>query len=232
MIYMGTLINAGLILFGSAIGLAMKAALPERLKQILFQSCGLITLYLGFKMALEMQNMLLVVFSLILGGILGESVHLEEKLEKIANRLKEKVGKQNHTFTEGFITATMLYCIGSMAIIGSLDSGLRNDHTILITKGILDGCMSIVFSSTFGIGAVFSIFPLFLYQGTITSLAFIGEKFFNDFVISQLTGTGGVLIIGLGLMLLNIKKIKVTNLSPSLLIVLILSYLYPFFMKG
>lgn len=227
MIYKGTLINAALIISGSILGMILKHRFKEKYREILFQITGLVTCFLGIQMAFHMENLIIIVFSLIIGGLIGEAVNLDTNTEKISDKLKSRFSNsEHHGFTEGFITSTLIYCIGSMAILGSIDSGLRNDHTILITKGILDGFMSIVLASTFGIGVLFSIFPLMIYQGGITTLAFISEKFFTPFLINQLTGTGGILIMGLGLVLLNVKKIKIMNLSPSLLITLIISYVY------
>ena len=229
MIFNGTLINIALIIAGSITGIILKNKFTDRFRDILFQITGLVTIFLGIQMALKIENLIIIVFSLIIGGLLGESLNLDVKVENVADRIKKRFSTNtHHGFTEGFITATLIYCIGSMAILGSIDSGLRNDHTILITKGILDGFMSIVLASTFGIGVAFSIIPLAIYQGGITILAFVSEKFFTPFLINQLTGTGGILIIGLGFVLLNIKKIKIMNLSPSLVFTLLIGWVYQY----
>lgn len=228
MIYTGTLINVLLITIGSIVGLILRQKFPERLRDILFQISGLITLFLGIQMALEMKNLIIVVFSLIGGGIIGELLLIDDRIERLTDKIKNRFAKNHTGFTEGFITASLIYCIGSMAILGSIDSGLRNNHTILITKGILDGFMSIVLSSTYGIGVLFSIIPVGLYQGSITAASSITQNFFTPFIISQLTGTGGILIMGLGFVLLNIKKIKVMNISPALILVCIISSVYEY----
>lgn len=226
MIYFGSIVNAGLIVIGTVLGLLLKKAIPERLQEILFQCCGLITLFLGFSMASEMKNMIIVVLSLMVGTIVGEYFLLEDKLETFGNKLKSSLANNEKSFTQGFVVATMLYCIGSMSIIGAMDGALRNNHSILITKGILDGFMSIVFASTYGIGVLFSIFPLLLYQCGITTIAYFLENFFTDFLISQLTGLGGILILGLGISLLKLKNIKIMNFTPSFIFVVLFSWCY------
>ena len=187
MIYLGSFINAGLIIIGTICGLLLKKAISPRFHEILFQCCGLLTLYLGFSMAGEMKNMIIIAISLMLGAIIGEYFSLENKLEKFGDELKSRLANNENSFTQGFVVATMLYCVGSMAIIGAMDGALRNNHSILITKGILDGFMSIVFASTYGIGVLFSIFPLLIYQCTITTIAYFLGSFFTEFLISQLT---------------------------------------------
>ena len=159
MIYLGSFINAGLVIIGTIFGLLLKKAISTKLQEILFQCCGLITLYLGFSMAGEMKNLIIIAFSLMLGAIVGEYLSLENKFERFGDKLKSRLANNENSFTQGFVAATMLYCVGSMAIIGAMDGALRNNHSILITKGILDGFMSIVFTSTYGIGVIFSIFP-------------------------------------------------------------------------
>lgn len=229
MIYLGSFINAGLIIIGTICGLLLKKAISPRLHEILFQCCGLLTLYLGFSMAGEMKNMIIIAICLMLGAIIGEYFSLENKLEKFGDELKSRLANNENSFTQGFVAATMLYCVGSMAIIGAMDGALRNNHSILITKGILDGFMSIVFASTYGIGVLFSIFPLLIYQCTITTIAYFLGSFFTEFLISQLTGLGGLLILGLGISLLKLKNIKVMNLTPSLIFVVLFSFCYETF---
>jgi uncharacterized membrane protein YqgA involved in biofilm formation len=226
MIYSGSLVNAALIVCGTFVGLLLKKKIPQRLHEILFQCSGMITLFLGFSMAMEMKNLVIVVISLMLGALVGEYFDLENKMDKLGDKLKSRLANNESSFTQGFVAATLLYCIGSMSIIGAMDGALRNNHSVLITKGIIDGFMSIVFASAYGIGVLFSILPLLIYQCTVTTVTYFLESFFTDFLISQLTGLGGFLILGLGISLLKLKTIKVMNFMPSFIFAVLFSWCY------
>ena len=219
----GSIINAGAIIAGSSVGLLLHKGIPNKVKHIVFQALGLSTVLIGVQMALKVQNILIVIFSLLLGAIAGEVINLEGNVEKFGNLLKKSVKSDNHLFTDGFVAASVLFCIGALAILGPLNEGLKGDRTILLTKSLLDGFSSIAFASTYGIGVMFSVIPLLIYQGSITFLSSYLQPIMTPVVISQLTAVGGLLIIGIGLSLLEIKKIKVTNMLPALLLVIILS---------
>jgi uncharacterized membrane protein YqgA involved in biofilm formation len=179
-------------------------------------------------MALKSNNFLIVIISLVLGGILGEWLRLEFRLQQLGKWLEKQVGKGSvktagqSSIAEGFVTATLVFCIGAMAIIGSIDSGLRHDHGILYTKSMLDGFSSIIFASTLGIGVIFSAVPVLLYQGAIAVAATFITLMISDAslnaIIVEVTAVGGILILGIGINILLIKKINVANLLPSLLI--------------
>jgi len=213
---LGTLVNMGSVIAGSLIGVLIGKELLENIKSVVFQAIGIATLILGFKMAIETRNILILIFSLLVGGITGELLSIENGLENLTDKLKKKAGFNSEGFTEGLITAFLIFCMGSMTIVGSLDEGLRGDHSILFTKSILDGFTSIALASTYGIGVLFSIIPLFLYQGSITLLAVYTKEFFTPDIVSQLTAVGGAMIIGIGINLLRLTKIRVINLLPSL----------------
>lgn len=227
--FTGSFINIFTILLGSFIGIIVRKNLNENLKSFFFNIAGVVTLVIGIHMSLSMKNLIIVVLSVFIGGFIGQILNFEDKINNIVENIKNKLQIKEHHFTEGFLTASLIFCIGSMAIIGSIDSGIRGDHTVLITKSILDGFMSAILSSTFGIGVLFSFIPVFVYQGTITFFASILQVFLSDFMIEQLTATGGILIIGLSLVLLKLKEIKMMNLSFALIIVVLLSYLYEYY---
>lgn len=220
----GTWINIAAILAGGLIGLLINKKIPKRFNDIVFQAIGLFTLFLGLYLSFKTENMLILVFSLILGGLSGEWLRLEEKVEKWTNRLRFKGLDTGSRFTEGLITAFLLFCIGSMTILGAIEEGMGNKPELLITKSIMDGFSSIALSSALGIGVLFSVVPLLLYQGSLTMLAAYAGEFFSDSIINELTACGGLLLLALGLKILEIKQIKVLNLLPALIFAVLLAY--------
>lgn len=221
--FIGTITNALAIILGGFIGLLLHKNFPEKIRQIVFQGIGLFTLVLGIQMAFKAVNPLVLIFSVLIGGIIGESINIEEKMERFSTKLKKFIGSDSSTFTEGFMTSFLLFCVGSMAILGSINDGLRGDHSLLFTKSVLDGFSSIALASSLGIGVLFSAIPLIIYQGGISLFASASQGLFSPVIISELTAVGGLLIVGIGINLLEIKKIRVTNLLPSLLIAIILA---------
>ena len=221
----GTLINVATVLIGSTLGLLLRRRFPQAIQAIIFQSVGLATLVLGVQMALEGENFLVLIFSLIIGGIVGELLHLDVWVESLATTLKDKIHIGEATFVEGLITAFLLFCVGSMTIVGALNEGLNADRTLLLTKSLLDGFTSIALASVYGVGVLFAVVPLFLVQGGLTLLAGQFQGLFSPLLINGLTAVGGVLILGIGLTLLELKAIKTTNLLPSLVVVVILTLL-------
>lgn len=226
MLPIGALANVAAILAGSFLGLVLHGRMPLRVKTMVFQGLGLCVLVIGLGMALKMQNPVAVVLSVVLGGIAGELLRLEAAFERLAAWLKRAIRSKNETFADGFVTATLIYCIGSMAILGALDEGLRGDPTILFTKAVLDGFASIALAATYGLGVAFSTIPLFLYQFGITLSAQAVQPFFTEPLLAQLTGTGGVLILGIGINLLELKRIPLSNLLPALPIVVLITALF------
>jgi uncharacterized membrane protein YqgA involved in biofilm formation len=218
----GTFVNMGSVVAGSILGVLLGNRLPEKIKNIVFQGVGLVTMILGISMALESENFILLIFSILIGGIIGEIMNLENCLESLSGWLKSRFKIKDHGFTEGLITAFLIFCVGSMTIVGSINEGINGDRELLLTKSVLDGFTSIALSSTFGIGVAMSVIPMFVFQGGLTVFAGIFEGFFSDFIITQLVATGGVLILGIGINLLDIKKIKVANMLPALAISVVL----------
>ena len=218
----GTIINSLAIIFGCIIGLILKGHFPKRISVILFQGIGLTTLIIGIQMALQASEILLIILSMVIGGIIGETIDIEKRLDHLGNRIKKIFKKQEgkERFTEGFITASLLYCVGSMAVMGAIEEGINGNPDILLAKSALGGISSIIFTASLGIGVLFSAIPVFLYQGTITKIAQLVKAWITIDMVNGMTAVGGILIIGLALGILEIKKIKVANLLPSLLVML------------
>ena len=223
---LGTIVNVITVLIGSFIGLLLRNRLPDKFTGAVFQVIGLFTLALGFMMALKGEQLIVIVFSLITGVITGTYLKLEDRIESGIEKLKHKYRIREQKFTEGLITSFMLFCMGSMTILGSIDEGLGNGSELLLTKSLMDGFAAMALSSALGIGVTFSVIPLFLYQGTITLLAWWLGSFMPDFMIQNLTATGGIMLLGLGLNLLNLKKIKIINILPGLIWVILFSWCY------
>ena len=218
---LGTVVNVVAIIIGGTTGILIKHGLKEKYKKTIMQGLGLTIILIGLMNALEAENLLLVILSVVIGSIVGEWIQIEKKLEKLGNHAQKHLGKSDSNFSEGFVTASLLYCVGALAIVGSLNSGLTGDHTILFAKSILDGVTAVVFSSTLGIGVIFSSIPVLLYQGFITLTASALEPFLVDAVKYNMSSVGGLLIIGIAINILDIKNIKVANMIPAIFIPLI-----------
>ena len=223
---LGTIVNVIAIILGSILGILIKSRFPERVNKIIFQVIGLFTITLGITMAVKTNNFLIVAFSLIIGSVFGEIIGIENYLERLSDKLKNTLKNSSDKFTEGFVTATLIYCIGPMAILGSIEEGLGNSLNLLFAKSVLDGVASIALSSALGIGVMFSAIPLLLYQGGLTLFASYVSNYLNDALIVELSAVGGILLLGLGMNIAEIKKFKVVNMLPSLLVVVILSYFF------
>ncbi len=221
----GTLINMAAVLAGSGIGMLLKTKLPEKIILTVFQGLGLFTLFLGFVMAMKTGSYLILVFSLVIGGIIGEATDIEKFTEKQAEFIKKRIKIGGDKFSEGMLTAFLLFCMGSMTILGALEEGMKGDSTLLITKSVMDFFSSVALASAFGAGVAFSVIPMLIFQGGLTLLAMYFGEFIDKSIIAELTAAGGILLIGLGINILDIKKIKVFNLFPALIIVVILAWI-------
>lgn len=222
MILLGTIVNVVLIIVGGIIGALTKRGIPKRFSDLIMCAIGLVTTVIGITFAIETQNILIVIASLVIGGILGEWINIDAKLNQLGESVKGRIKGEQSNVGEGFVTATLLFCIGSMAIMGSLDSGIRGDHTILYTKSVMDGISALLFASSMGAGVVLAAVPVLLYQGAITLLASALEPFLSAALITEMSAVGGILLIGLGLSVLEIKKIKVANLLPAIFLPIII----------
>ncbi len=220
---LGTIVNTIAIIFGTLFGILIKGGLKVKYQVIVKQAVGLAVLFLGAssaigKMTLPEANPLLFIISLIIGGIVGTLLDIEGKLAKLGDCLQSKFGGGKSTISKAFVTSSLLFCVGTMAILGSLESGIQGVHNTLFAKSVLDGVMSVVLASSLGIGVILSAVTVFVYQGTITLLAaYIGPFLTND-MIREISIVGGILITGLGLDVLEIKTVSVGNLLPAILV--------------
>lgn len=227
---LGTIVNAASVLVGGTVGVFVKNGLPQRFKDTILQAIGLSVFMIGVSgvlqgiyrvvdgKKLDRQYIMLMIFSLVIGGLIGEFLNIEEKLEKVGIWFQSKFVKGERDFADGFVTASLIYCVGAMAIVGSLEDGLTGSTSTLFAKSILDGVSAIIFAATMGIGVAFSSIPIFVYQGSITLLAGVIKPWLTEDVILQMSLVGSVLIMGVGINVLDIKKIKVGNMLPAIFI--------------
>lgn len=226
MVLLGTIVNGICIVIGSLLGKLLHK-IPERVKGTVMYAIGLAVIVLGLQMGLKSEHFLIVILSLVFGAVIGEMTMIEEKLNKLGNWLEKRVGSNEQgNISEGFVTATLIFVIGAMAIIGALDSGIRGDHNVLYTKAIIDGFTALILTTTLGIGVIFSAIPVFLYQGLIAIFAtqidrVIPDALMNSFIV-EMTSTGGIMIVAIGLNIAGITKIRVANLLPGILVVAII----------
>src|SRR5690625_2736300 len=227
----GTIVNGICIIVGSLVGLFL-TKLNEKFKETIIQGIGLTVVLIGIQMALQVNSIIIVLLSMLSGAIIGETFRLEDLLNRVGFWIGSKftASDENINISQAFVTASLLFVVGAMAILGALDSGLRGDHEILLTKAILDGFTSFVLTTTLGIGVILSVIPVVLFQGTITLLATQIEKLipnviFND-LLTDITAVGGLLIVSIGLTLLKLTNIRVTNLLPAILMVALFVCIY------
>lgn len=223
MIGLGTIGNIALILIGSTLGVLIKEGLKQRFQETIMNGLGLAVMMIGISGALEglNSNVLLMIISLALGGLLGELINIEERLDRAGQWIKGKIKinkERDKGFVEGFVNSSLLFCVGAMAIIGSLRDGLFADPSMLLAKGFLDGVAAIFFASTLGIGVFFSVIPLGLYQGSITMAAKYIEPYLSERLIANMSFIGSILIFGIGINMIFGKKIRTGNLLPAILI--------------
>ena len=222
----GTLVNAAAVVVGGTVGMLLNKSMPERFKTIYFQAIGLFTIAIGISMVWNMQNIIMVVGSLAVGSLLGEWLNLEVGVERLANALKKRFKIGSEKFSEGLITSFLLFCVGAMTIVGAIDEGTGRSNEVLLTKSMMDGFSAILLASAFGIGVIVSAIPLLIFQGGITLLAMSAASFFTPDIIQGLTSIGGILLIGLGMNILEIKKIRIVNMLPALVVVIIVIWIY------
>ena len=222
----GTLVNTAAVIVGGSIGLLLRKGMPERLKTIYFQAVGLFTLAIGISMVYNMQHILIVVSSLAIGSLLGEWMNLEKHAEGLSEKIKHRFKIGNERFSEGLVTSFLLFCIGSMTIIGAINEGLGISSDLLYTKSLMDLFSAILLASAFGIGVVFASVPLLIFQGGITLIAIFAGEFLTKDMISGLTAVGGIMLIGLGINILEIKKLRIINMLPSLLLIILFIYVF------
>lgn len=218
---LGTIANTAAIILGSVIGLIFKGNISLRYQDSIIKANGLTILLIGLLSATKTQDLMIVIFSMILGTLLGEWIDIEKRLEKLGDHLGKRFSKSESGLANAFVTASLVFCVGSMAIVGALKSGLLGDHQTLYAKAVLDGITSIIFASSMGIGVIFSAGAVFLYQGLITIAASALKHVLIESVILEMSAVGGLLIMGLGFNLLEFKRIKVGNMLPAMFMPLI-----------
>jgi hypothetical protein len=233
MVATGTLINVVAVLLGGTLGTLLGNRLPERMRETIMHALGLLTIVIGFQLSLETSNILIVLGSLLLGGLLGELLRIEKAVDQVGRWLERRTGggassnaetgpadapSGATTFSYAFLTASLVFCVGPMTIMGSIQDGLTGDYTLLAVKSTMDGFASLAFASTLGPGVIFSALTVLVYQGTLTLGAGWVEAVLTDPMVAEMTATGGVLMLALGLGMLQIKKIRTGNLLPAIAI--------------
>ncbi len=222
---LGAIVNGGAIVAGAAVGMLLKKGLSEKMADTLMKGLGLCTLFIGISGSLKGENTLILILSMIIGTLIGEGIDLEKRLQNLGDMIQEKFSKGSagqSTLAEGFVSASLLFCVGAMAIVGSLQSGLVGDHSILYNKSILDFVAAIIYASTLGIGVALSAVAVLFYQGAITLLAGVLSPLLTDVVVNEVTCVGSVIIIGLALNMLGITKLKVMNYVPAIFVPIVL----------
>ena len=226
----GTVINVSTIIAGGTLGTLLGERLPARIRGIVMQGVGLVTLAVGVSMAITTENFLLVLISIVIGGMLGEWWRLEERLDRAGKWLEGKASRfpllARGEFIKGFVTASLVFCVGPMTILGSFQDGLSGDYTLLAIKSVLDGFSALAFAASMGMGTTFSAITVLVYQGVLTLGASLFQTVLTDPMITEMTATGGVMILGIGLLLLEIKRVRVASFLPALAIVPLLVALW------
>ncbi|MDY6915677.1 MAG: DUF554 domain-containing protein [Candidatus Cloacimonadota bacterium] len=223
---LGTIINSAAVVIGSLIGFVGHKKISSKLTETAFNGIGVFTIFLGINLAFKTSNFIVMIFSIVLGSLLGEFLQLENKLDILAAKLKKKLNSRNDHFSDGFLTAFLLFCMGSMTILGAIEEGLGNSPNLLMAKSILDGFSSIALAAAMGIGVMLSVIPLLIYQGGLTLLTALIGDYFNQVIVNELSAVGGLMLLALGLRILKIKDIKVLNMLPSLVIVVVLGMIF------
>lgn len=224
MIMLGTLVNAAAIIVGGCVGLLVKKGFPQRLSDAVMSAVGLCVLYIGISGSLAGEKTLVAILSMVIGVVIGTLLDIDRGLNRLGDYAQSKLSKTGDSgFAEGFVSASLLFCVGAMAVVGSLESGLRNDHTTQFAKALLDGVSSIVFASTFGAGVLLSSIAVLVYQGAITLLAGALAPVLSDAVIAEMSCVGSLLIVGIGLNMLKLTKLKLANFLPAIFLPILLT---------
>jgi len=222
----GTLVNVIAVLTGGTIGLLIGSRIPEKYSKVFFHVVGLFTLVLGLSMAIKTNEPLLVVFSLILGVLSGTLLDLQSRLDNLSNRLKNRFKISGNRFSEGLVVAFLLYCMGSLTILGAIEEGMGGTPKLFYLKSLMDGFSSIVLASTLGVGVLFSALPLLLYQGSLTLIASFAAGSLSGSMVNELSAVGGILLVTLGFNILEVKRFHVINMLPALIFIVILTSIF------
>ncbi|MEN6490679.1 MAG: DUF554 domain-containing protein [Rectinema sp.] len=224
-----TVINAAAIILGSLIGLLLRKGIKDEYRKVVFTAAGMTSLTIGIQMALKTTHILAFALALMIGGLVGTMLDIEGGIERLGERLKARfASKSEGAFAAGFLNGSILFCTGAMAILGSFKAGTEGDYSLIFTKTVLDGFVSIIFASAMGIGVAFSALSVFVYQGALTLLSVYIKPYVSDLMLAELTAIGGALIIMIALGLLEIKNFKTGNFLPSILVIVVLVLVMPF----
>lgn len=226
---LGTVVNAVAVLVGSALGVLLRRRIPKGMDEILMQGLGLATLAIGMQMALGTRNVVVVILSMAIGGVLGHVLGIETALERLGAWAEARLGarEEGNTFARAFVTSSLLFCVGPLTILGAFQGGLGQPPVLLYTKSMLDGVSSVAIGATLGAGVFLSAGTILVYQGALTLLASLAQTVMTPEVTREFTATGGLLVLGVGITLLGLRPIRVGNLLPALLVVVVLTSLLP-----
>lgn len=220
---LGATVNALAVIIGAGVGITLKRGIPERIADTVMKGLALCVLMIGLQGMMKGENTLVTILSIVLGGLSGELLRIDDGMNRLGKYVESKSkGGSDSKIAEGFVTASLLFIVGAMAVVGSLQSGLMHDHTTIYAKSMIDGVTAIIFASTLGIGVMLSALPVFVYQGAITLFAGFLAPVLNDTVIAEMTAAGSVIIFGLGLNMLGLTKIKVANYLPAIFLPILL----------
>jgi uncharacterized membrane protein YqgA involved in biofilm formation len=222
----GTIVNTAAVAAGGIIGIFLKKKMPERVTSIYFQAIILFTMAIGMSMAVKMEHILIVVASLALGSLLGEWMHIENWVNTLGENFKQRFRIGSEQFSEGLTTAFLLFCVGSMTILGTIQEGTGESPDLLYTKSLMDFFSSMLLASAFGVSVALSAIPLFIFQASLTLIAMFAGSFFTPGIILELTSVGGILLVGLGLNILHISNLRVMNMLPALVVVVIMLVIF------
>ncbi len=225
MILQGTLVNILTVLVGGTLGCLFGKLIPEKSGELVQKGLGLCVLFIGIEGAMTGASILPVIFSVAIGALVGEGLRLEQRLESLGDKLQEKMKGKGGSVSEAFVTASLLFCVGAMSVVGSIESGLGN-HTTIYTKALLDGFMAMVFASRLGIGVLFSCFVILIYQGAFELMAGVVAPYMTDPLTAMLSCVGNILIMGIGINLVFGKKVSVMNLVPAIFLSVPMYYLF------
>lgn len=225
---LGTIVNAAAILVGGAIGLLLRKRLPERISDAVMSGVALTVLYVGISGSLEGEKTLVAILSMVVGGAIGTWINIDKGLNRLGEYAQKKLssGQEGNTFAEGFINASLVFCVGAMAVVGSLQSGLTGNHEVLFAKALLDGVSAAVYAAALGSGVLLSALPVLLYQGAITLLAGLLSPVLAEEVVAEMTCVGSLLIIGIGLNMLKVTKLKLANYLPAIFLPILFCKLF------
>jgi len=219
---LGTIVNTAAVIIGASIGLLIKKGIPKRIGDSLMRALGLCTIFIGISGAFKGEDTLVMIISMVLGTLIGEAVDIDKHVNSGVRKIEKRFTKKENNISQGFITSSLLFCIGSMTIVGAMNAGLLGDNTMLFTKSTLDFCSSIIFASTLGIGVLLSAGFVLVYQGGLTLLAIAAAPLLSTTVINEMTCVGSLVIIATGLNLLGITKLKLMNYLPAMFLPIIL----------